>query len=262
MLPGVFSAKKKNGEIYYRASFTMKGRHISLGSYATESIANTAYSEAQSAASSTVRPEDHADVCKALHLHKYISIVNFRDNGVYFSTPIYLMKKYFYYYLSETEILTFDAEDLFYYANRKIQRRGGRLFVADYGMQVTLLTRYGIRPYAVAGRDYEFINGDPCDLRYENIKLISRYIGVTPLKKDIASPTLYKVRIHFKGNYTVGTFPDEIKAAIAYNKAADHIKKRFPEKKYGQNFIEDLPAKEYARIYTELDISDFARRFG
>lgn len=30
---GVFPARKKNGEVYYRASLTYKRKHISLGSY-------------------------------------------------------------------------------------------------------------------------------------------------------------------------------------------------------------------------------------
>ena len=272
MLPGVYKNQKKNGETYFRASFTLKNRHISLGSYATEALANTAYNEALKAASGSSRPEEYSEECNVLPLSKYISVINLRDNGVYFATPIYLMKKYFYYYLSETEVLTFDAEDLFYYAHRSIQRRGGRLFVSDYGMQVTLLTRYGVRPYAVKGRDYEFVNGDEKDLRYANLRLLSRYIGVLPvstapaLQKDLKDAALssmvsYKVRIHFKGNYTVGSFSNEIWAAIAYNKAADHIKTLFPEKNYGLNFIEDLPAKEYAQIYTRIDISDFIRSF-
>ena len=133
-------------------------------------------------------------------------------------------------------------------------------------MQVNLSTRYGIRPYAVRGRDYEFINGDELDYRYENIRIISRFTGVLPeySKKapaDTARAIKYKVKIHFKGNYTVGCFDDETRAAIAYNKAADHIKKYFPTKNYAQNFIEDLPAREYAGLYTEIDISRFEESF-
>ncbi len=43
MLPGVYIAKKKNGSIYYRASITYRGKHISLGSYMNETDASSAY---------------------------------------------------------------------------------------------------------------------------------------------------------------------------------------------------------------------------
>ena len=45
-LPGVYPAKKKDGTIYYRASLTHRGKHISLGSYDTMKTANKAYEEA------------------------------------------------------------------------------------------------------------------------------------------------------------------------------------------------------------------------
>ena len=45
MLPGVFSATKKDGTIYYRASLTYKTKHISLGSFPTEELAADAYLE-------------------------------------------------------------------------------------------------------------------------------------------------------------------------------------------------------------------------
>ena len=44
--PGVTKARKKNGTLYYRSSITVKGRHLSLGIYATEEIAGNAYNEA------------------------------------------------------------------------------------------------------------------------------------------------------------------------------------------------------------------------
>ena len=46
MLPGVFEAKKKSGEVYYRASITKYGKHVSLGSFPTEKKAHKAYEEA------------------------------------------------------------------------------------------------------------------------------------------------------------------------------------------------------------------------
>lgn len=35
LMTGVYEARKKSGEIYYRASFTYKNKHISLGSSLT-----------------------------------------------------------------------------------------------------------------------------------------------------------------------------------------------------------------------------------
>ena len=42
MLAGVYEAVKKNGERYYRASFTYRNKHISLGSFETEEAAHEA----------------------------------------------------------------------------------------------------------------------------------------------------------------------------------------------------------------------------
>ena len=44
-LPGVFTARKKDGTLYYRASITHKKKHISLGSYKTPFMAYAAYLE-------------------------------------------------------------------------------------------------------------------------------------------------------------------------------------------------------------------------
>ena len=44
--PGVSKAKKKNGEVYYRSSITIKTKHISLASYDTPQKAAKAYKEA------------------------------------------------------------------------------------------------------------------------------------------------------------------------------------------------------------------------
>ena len=90
--------------------------------------------------------------------------------------PIYLKNKYFLYYLSPSLCLKFDIDDLFYYSSKKIMCRGGRLFVNDYGMQCSILNRYGIKNYAVCGKDYHFINGDATDFRYENIEILTTHL--------------------------------------------------------------------------------------
>ena len=76
-------------------------------------------------------------------------MINLRDNGIYCRGPIYLRNRYFEYYLDKDTILRFDASELFYYTHHSIQRRGGHLFVADYGSQLNVYARYGIKSFAV-----------------------------------------------------------------------------------------------------------------
>lgn len=265
MFKGIQKAQKKNGEVYFRASITYKSKHISLGSFQSKEAAASAYTQAHNILNSNTSLQEYLDnelENGVLSYDKVISLINVRQNGVYFANPIFLMKKYFYYYLSPEEIMTFDAEDLFYYANHKIQRRGGRLFVADYGMQVTLNSRYGIKPFAVINRDYMFLNGDTLDYRYENIRILSKYTGVYP-QTNPSSPTsnIYKVKIHFKGNYTVGTYDNEDTAAIAYNKAADYINSLGYNRNYTLNYIDSISAREYADIYTGINLHKFEKNF-
>ena len=67
-----------------------------------------------------------------------------------------------------------------------------------------LLNRYGIQPHAVCGRDYVFVNNDPTDMRYENIKLLNPYPGVEIVKT--AGLDHYKARIHINGKSYPGSF--------------------------------------------------------
>ena len=46
MKKGVFAAVKKDGSVYYRASITFRCKHISLGSFTSESEAHGAYQSA------------------------------------------------------------------------------------------------------------------------------------------------------------------------------------------------------------------------
>ena len=46
-LPGIYTANKKDGSTYYRASITYLKKHISLGSFATEELASRTYREAR-----------------------------------------------------------------------------------------------------------------------------------------------------------------------------------------------------------------------
>lgn len=254
MKPGVFLAQKKDGTVYYRSSLTYKSKHISLGSFETEDQAHQTYTEACTILNSSIPLEDVPHTTKYLPFEKAVTLINFRDNGLYIGTPIYLRKKYFSYYLSENEELKFDIDDLFYYSSHRILRRQGHLYVNDYGMQVTLLSRYGIRNHAVSERDYYFANGDSTDLRYSNIIIVNRYYGVYQYIQKVQ--IRYRVKIHINGNYTIGTYSSEIKAAIAYNKAVDLAKVYGIQKNFPTNYIEDLPASEYAEIYTKVKISN------
>lgn len=254
MKTGVYLAKKKDGSIYYRSSITYKSKHISLGSFPSEEQAHQTYTEAAMLLNSSLTLEDVAQATLHLPFDKAVTLINFRDNGLYIGNPIYLRKNYFTYYLSETEELKFDIDDLFYYSSHRILRRQGHLYVNDYGMQVTLLGRYGIRNHSVCGRDYYFANGDNTDLRYSNIVLVNRYYGVFQYTTKYQQ-TRYRVKIHINGNYTVGTYTTETKAAIAYNKAVDLAKAFGINKNFPTNYIEDLSTSEYAEIYTKLKIS-------
>lgn len=253
MKTGVYPAQKKNGTIYYRSSITYKNKHISLGSFDTEEDAHEVYKEATMLVNSSFSLEVISSADLHLSFDKIISLINFRDNGLYFGTPIYLRKNYFSYYLSEQEELKFDIDDLFYYSSHRILRRQGHFYVNDYGMQVTLLSRYGIKNHAVCGHDYYFANGDTHDLRYSNIIVVNRYYGVSQYKTK--TKTRYRVKIHINGNYTVGTYATEIKAAIAYNKAVDFAKASGIQKNFPTNYLEELSAKEYADIYVNLKLS-------
>ena len=249
--PGVYTACKKDGTNYYRASVTYRSKHISLGSYTTEDQAHHAYLRAQKLLDSSQMPEDYRSHC-ILPFDKWIILTNFRDNEVYIRNPIYLRKRYFEYYLSKDLILKFDIDDLFYYSEHKISMRGQHLFVADYGMQVSIAGRYGIRPYAVQDRDYRFINQDSTDYRYENIEIINSYYGVTKIKKG--QQDQYKAVIHVKSNYVIGRFNTDTEAAIAYNKAVDCLRKQGIIRNYETNYIDTVSPSVYAELYSGITL--------
>lgn len=253
-LPGVYETTLKDGTPSYRASITYRKKHISLGSFSEEKAAHEAYVLAFDLLTDTAYGILDYKKAYSLSFEKWVTLINLRDNGLYFSTPIYLMKTYFLYYLEPELDLKFDLEDLFYYASHKIMRRGGHLFVADYGMQVNLPSRYGIKSYAVQGKDFRFINGDMFDYRYENIEIFNTYHGVCVVRKK--GIVKYRARIHIRSYYLIGYYDSAVEAAIAYNKAADALKKRYPGKNYELNYIAELKAAEYAELYGKLKISN------
>lgn len=258
-LPGVTKATRKNGQIYYRTSITFQNKHISLGSYSTETSANLAYLTASEILRESKYTIDEYDTTFPLPFEKWVILINFRDNGMYFKNPIYLKNRYFIYYINKKKLFKFDIDDLFYYAHHKIMSRGGHLFVSDYGMQVNILSRYGIRNYAVTGRDYRFVNGDTSDYRYANIQVINRYYGV--IKEQDKGFSSYTAKIHINGDFIIGRYTTEQEAAIAYNKAARILKENGLKKDFSENYINNMDEIEYARIYHRVRISKKIRNY-
>ncbi len=255
MLAGVYKAKKKNGDVYYRASMTYNNKHISLGSSSTEETAHALYQEARSLCMNRdITIANYASFIHTLSFEKTICILNYRDNGIYIKTPIYLQKGFFLYYLDEKTPLKFDNDDLFYYSSHKIIKRKGHLFVNDYGMQYNIAQRYGIKNYAVLGRDYSFANGDHTDYRYSNIVVHNKYHGITQTVNN--NRIWYVAKLHLVGDVIIGKYTSEVKAAIAYNKGVDYARDCGFQKNFVENYITELTPKEYADLYTRIHISD------
>ena len=250
---GVYHTQLTDGTESFRCSITIKGKHISLGSYDNADMAGKVYTEAGRIFDSSLSIDDYSESDFVIPFAKFVILVNFRDNHIYFRTPVYLEHRHFTYWLSPTDWLIFDADDLFYYTTHSIMRRGKHLFVSDFGMQVNILSRYGIPPHAVSGRDYIFVNGNTHDYRYNNINIINPYHGVFKCHKN--GRDIYKTRIHINGDYVVGTYDTDIEAAIAYNKAADILHSKGLKKSFPENYPESLDAIAYASIYNSVKVS-------
>ena len=109
-LPGVYTAKRKDGTTYFRSSITYRTKHISLGSYDTQKEAHHAYLLANDIIhdKSISISDYHADCI--LLFEKWVSLINFRDNNIYISNPIYIRPYFFYYYFSPSHFFIFDKE--------------------------------------------------------------------------------------------------------------------------------------------------------
>ena len=261
MASGVYHAQKKDGTPYWRASVTHKGKHISLGSFDDETVAERAYQEAcvvLRGGADKALPEisDYREGTCVMPFSKWVSLINFRDNGIWCRGPIYLRKGYFEYYLSATEDYRFGPDDLFYYTHHTIQKRGGHLFVADYGMQVSVLSRYGVRPYSVPGRDHYFKNGDDHDYRPGNLVVVNRYMGV----QQESRRKNFVARINMGSGKTivVGHYDTEEEAAIAYNKAVDVLKAAGSDRAYEKNYLDDVSHAKYIVLYNNIKIREGA----
>ncbi|MGN0317501.1 MAG: hypothetical protein ACI4E1_06125 [Lachnospira sp.] len=259
MPTGVYKTTKKDNSIYYRVSITYKGRHISLGSSDNEMKAAKIYRLASDIISNRkkhyINPDNMSTSYKSsydISFSKYVSLINFRDNGIYVKTPIYLSRKQFLYFIDCSTALIFSTDDLFYYSNHTIMKRGGYYFVNDYGSQTSILSRYGIRKHSVKGRDYYFRNGDEHDYRYENVVVVNPFNGVTQIEKS--GRIMFRSKIHINGEYILGEYTSVYEAAIAYNKAADLLAP-FINVQYERNYIDELSPIEYAKIFNSVKLS-------
>lgn len=248
---GIYIAYDKNDNPYYRVAVTLNGHHVSLGNFKSESDSLKCYEEYIRIVSDNDISAEQYDKEMKLSFEKFILLINYRDNHVYFPKPIYLKKNFFLYYLEPGFVLKFDKDDLFFYINHKILKRGNRLYYNDFGIQTTLKEKYNIPVYGVLNRDYRFINNDCFDFRYSNIEILNKFHGIEKTSKN--NKISYKVKINLKGYHYVGTYPTELEACIAYNKAADIIKQNH-NINYKQNDPE-ISAKQYADIYSKLKIS-------
>ena len=113
MATGVYKTTKKDGSVYYRVSITYKNKHISIGSYDDEFLASAAYAIANdilykpgtyyidkdmhttsynhiaaelsnnaSLKSSNISDVTSVDFFTFFPYAKFISLINFRDNGI------------------------------------------------------------------------------------------------------------------------------------------------------------------------------------
>ena len=92
---GVFRAVKKDGTVYYRASLTRHGKHISLGSYAVAEDAHKAYEEGLRLLSDLSISLKSYEPASPLPFEKWVCLLNFRDNGIYLGNPIYMGQRLF-----------------------------------------------------------------------------------------------------------------------------------------------------------------------
>ena len=96
MLPGVYPAKRKDGTPYFRAGIHYKNKQISLGSYTEESLAHTAYSQADSLLhDSGISLETDLRYSNVILLNSYHGVIRHVQNGmVRFKARIHINGNY------------------------------------------------------------------------------------------------------------------------------------------------------------------------
>ena len=75
-------------------------------------------------------------------------------------------------------------------------------------------------------------------------------------KLENVTPAMYEAVIHIQGNYIIGRYPDAATAAIAYNKAADHLHAKGIGRNYVRNYIYSYSARQYKAVYEQIHISN------
>lgn len=251
-MTGAYQTVRKDGTEIFRSNITHNGVHVSLGSFPTEKEAAEAYEDAcRLYEDPSVDILNYRSILRSLSWEKAVSILNHRDHGIYVRTPVYLRTDYISYFIAPDRELKFDTDDFFYYSQHRIlSRNGGSFYVNDYGSQYRILGRYGIKSYAVRGRDYDFVNGDPTDFRRANIRVLIHYPGVFQSEAGTGGP--FEARIHLHGDFRIGVFDTEEEAAVAYNKACDYAIQKGAKRRFPQAYIPNLSGKRYAEIYERI----------
>ncbi len=80
---GVFRAGKKDGTVYYRASLTKNGKHISLGSFSDALQAHRAYEQGLLLLSDPSLTLQSYEKVSPLSFEKWVSLINLRDRTIH-----------------------------------------------------------------------------------------------------------------------------------------------------------------------------------
>ncbi len=242
----------KNSGTEYQLYYKYKNKRIYLGAYQTFALASSAFLEAEEVVISKISIDCASHL--TLPFHKVVSLINFRDNGVFFKNPIYICGDYFKYYVSKDTVFSFDNNHLFFFSTNKIAIRGNYIYTQDGITQRNILSRFGIPSHSVCGKDYLFKNNNPYDFRKDNLHIVRHYLGVTYVKKN--GLPVYVTKIFFNKSIVVGHYSSEVEAAIAYNKAADLLTKH-TQTEYMHNDIPYLTQAEYNALYESVTISSY-----
>lgn len=241
----------KSGTTFYRVYYFYKSKKIYVGLYETVEKAQKAYDYVDFILKHDVFVSDYED--GLISFSKFIVFINFRNSGMYISTPIFIYDNYFNYYVSKELFIILDLRDLLFFSTYKIFKRGNYLYTTIGYRQESILNRFGILPNSVLGKDYYFKNDNRYDLRRDNLVVVTHYTGVH-LETKFNKPT-YVTRIFTDRYIVVGHYESELLAAIAYNKALNlSISLGFNQHATSNN-IPYLTKSEYQALYDRLTIS-------
>lgn len=246
----IYPVQKKD-KTDYRVYYLFHSKKVYIGLYPSLTLAKQAYAFAEELLQSCWGIEDLKEA--KISFLKCVSLINLRDHNMYLTSPIYVHDNYFDYYLSTELKLIFDLQDLFFFSTNKIHKRGNYIYIENSVSQTSILNRFHIPPNSVYNVDYYLINGNRYDFRRKNICVINHYIGVS--REIKYKEEVYVARIIQKVPLVIGHYNSELKAAIAYNKAAELIMSKDSSKYYKLNQIDYLTSTEYNAIYEALPIS-------